>query len=527
MRVKPPRLAAFPSVVDTLRDPTLFAPAFTPAASWTAWVTALKALFALPPTADDLTRYQTHTGRATWPATPAREAWLIVGRRGGKSRIAALVAVYLACFRDYSRVLAPGERGHVMVLAADRRQARVVFRYIQGLLDAVPMLSTLVERRTAEAIHLTNRITVEVHTASFRAVRGYTVVAAICDEIAFWPSEDSANPDTEIVNALKPAMATVPEPLLLGISSPYARRGVLWESFKAHYGQEADPVLVWNAPTTAMNPTITEAFVAAELEKDEAAARGEYLAEFRTDIEAFITREVVESCVTPGCRELARMPGVSYRAFCDPSGGSGADSFTLAIAHAETRDGRLIAVMDALREVRPPFSPESATADLAALLRSYGINEVTGDRFAGEWPREAFRKHGVSYRLSEKPKSDLYRDALPSFNAGTVALLDHPRLVAQLCGLERRTSRGGRDSIDHGPHGHDDLANAACGVLADLLVHQPGSEGGPVPMFGDSIRVDLAAWNQIPGTEQFNSGRIDWGPLDAEDRRRRARYGLP
>ena len=85
MKVKPPRLAAVPSVVDTLTNPALFAPAFTPAASWAAWHTALKALFALPPTADDLARYQAHTGRATWPTTPAREAWLVVGRRGGEA----------------------------------------------------------------------------------------------------------------------------------------------------------------------------------------------------------------------------------------------------------------------------------------------------------------------------------------------------------------------------------------------------------------------------------------------------------
>jgi hypothetical protein len=521
------RMRPIVTLLDTLDDPKLFQNVFRPTASWAAWRTVLRALFALPPTADDVARYARHTGRSTWPSMPAREAWLIVGRRGGKSRIAALVAVYLACFRDYRRVLAPGERGHVMVLAADRRQARVVFRYVVGLLEAVPMLAALIERRTAEAVHLSNRLTIEIHTSSYRSVRGYTIVGCIADEIAFWGSEDSANPDVQVVNAIRPAMATMPEPLLLGISSPYARRGVLWDAFKTHYGQEADPVLVWNAPTTAMNPTITEAFVAAELEQDEPAARGEYLAEFRVDIEAFITREVVESCVTPGCRERARMPGVSYRAFCDPSGGSGADSFTLAIAHAETRDGRLIAVLDALREIRPPFSPESATADLAALLRTYGIAEVVGDRFGGEFPREMFRKHGVTYRVSEKPKSDLYRDSLPALNSGSVALLDHPRLIVQLAGLERRTSRGGRDSIDHGPHGHDDLANAVCGVLADLLVHQPGSEGGPVPIHGDTIRVDLATWNVPPALRPYNSGHIDWSGLDAQDRRNRQRYGLP
>ena len=341
--------------------------------------------------------------------------------------------------------------------------------------------------------------------------------------MSFWRSEDSANPDTEIVNALRPAMATVPEPLLLGISSPYARRGVLWESYRQHYGQDDDPVLVWNAPTTAMNPTITEAFVAAELEKDEAAARAEYLAEFRVDIESYLSREVIDACVIPGRHELPPVPGLGYRAFCDPAGGSGTDSFSLAVAHVETRDGRRVAVLDAIREARPPFSPEAVVHEFAAGLRSYGIHEVVGDAYAGSWPAEAFRKVGITYMAAAKPKSAIYGDALPSLNAHGVELLDHPRLIAQLCGLERRTSRGGRDSIDHGPHGHDDLVNAVCGVLADLLVHAPGADGGPVPMRGTTIRVDLAPWNQHPGTAAFNSGLFDWSELDAQDRRNRAR----
>jgi hypothetical protein len=191
--------AARLTILDALQDPALFGRHFVPLASWGAWLVVLKALFALPMTGEEAECYRQHTGRPTPPpVAPAREAWFIIGRRGGKSRIAALVAVFLACFRDYRAVLAPGERATVMVIAADRRQARVVLRYIAGLLDRVPMLAALVERRTAEALHLRNRVTLEVHTASFRAVRGYTVVAAICDEVAFWPSEEAANPDTEI-----------------------------------------------------------------------------------------------------------------------------------------------------------------------------------------------------------------------------------------------------------------------------------------------------------------------------------------
>jgi hypothetical protein len=93
---------------------------------------------------------------------------------------------------------------------------------------------------------------------------------------------------------------------------------------------------------------------------------------------------------------------------------------------------------------------------------------VTGDRYAGEWPREAFRKLDIQYELSERPKSALYQDLLPRINSGQVELLDHPRAIAQLCSLERRTARGGRDSIDHAPGAHDDVANAIAGLVVTL-----------------------------------------------------------
>jgi hypothetical protein len=144
-----------------------------------------------------------------------------------------------------------------------------------------------------------------------------------------------------------------------------------------------------------------------------------------------------------------------------PSGGA-VDSMTLAIAHRD-RAGR--AVLDCLRELRPPFSPEAVVGEFAAVLKSYRVSTVTGDRYAGEWPREQCRKHGIEYRVSERTKSDVYREALPLLNSGRVELLDLPRLRAQLLGLERRVARGGKDSVDHGPGGHDDVANAACGVL--------------------------------------------------------------
>ncbi len=332
------------SIIDCIHDPQLFASWFDDDwRSWQAWLAFLCALFALPMDADDqLAIYRECTSRNDAPSEIAREAWLVCGRRAGKSFILALVAVFLAAFFDYRPYLAPGERGTILVIAADRKQSRVILRYIAALLKGVPMLAQLITRETAEGFDLANSVSIEVATCSFRSVRGYTLVAALLDEVAFWRAEDSTEPDYEVLNALRPGMSTIPNSMLLCASSPYARRGVLYEAHRRHFGREHDPVLVWQAATRRMNPSIPQSFIDAEMERDAASARAEYLAKFRADIEAFITREAVEACISKGVYERGRIEGVTYSAFCDPSGGS-ADAMTLAIASKQSG----IATLDA------------------------------------------------------------------------------------------------------------------------------------------------------------------------------------
>lgn len=455
------------NILAAIDDPKVFGPAFHDHDSWQAWFAFLAALFALPMTAEQLAIYQQCTGRASEPSARAAEAWLVCGRRSGKSFTLALVAVFLACFRDWRPHLGVGERGTITVIAADRKQARTIMRYVKGLLNLVPMLRQLIDAERVEGIDLKNRITIEVHTCSFRTVRGYTILAALCDELAFWTGEDSSNPDAEVVAALRPAMATIPGALLLCASSPYARKGVLWESYHRYFGQDG-PILVWSAPTRTMNPTVPQSFIDAEMEKDPAAASGEYLAEFRTDIEAYVSREALDAVVDWGVSERAPVPGKRYEAFVDPSGGS-ADSMTLSIAHKEGDIG----VQDLMREARPPFSPEGVVTEFCNVLRRYKITRVAGDRYAGEWPREQFAKHGIKYEPSRDPKGAIYLNLLPLVNSAKVRLLGSQRLVRQLIGLERNTSRGGRDSIDHARGAHDDLANAAAGALLMATAKQP------------------------------------------------------
>ena len=456
------------SILDAMNDPALFGRWFADA-SWDAWRAFLRATFARPIVDRDAEVIRACTGCDTLPSTSAREVYAVCGRRAGKSRIAALIAVFAAFFRDYRPQLAPGERATVMLLAADRQQARVCLRYVAGLIDGTPMLASMVESRTAESIHLSNRVSLEVHTSNFRSVRGYSIATVVLDELAFWPSTDvSANPDVEVVAALRPALATIPGSLLVAISSPYWRRGALWDAYRKHWGQP-DGALVWQASSRRMNPSLDEAVVEAAYLEDAAVAAAEFGGLFRRDLESFVSREALEAAVVPGRFELPPVPRVTYRGFVDPSGGA-QDSMTLAVGH---REGET-AIVDALREVRPPFAPEKVVAEFVELLRTYNVRRVQGDRYGGEWPREQFRKLGVAYDVCEKPKSDLYKALLPALNSSNVALLDHPRLVSQLGSLERRTARGGRDSVDHPPRGRDDVANVAAGLVAGLLARRGG-----------------------------------------------------
>src|SRR5262245_40094630 len=429
--------------------------------SWDAWRAAIATLDGVPLTDAQAGIYRACTGRSTLPSGPFSEAYFIVGRRGGKSRIAALKAIEAACFRTYA--LAPGERAVVMIIAADRRQARVVFSYIRAFFDRLQPLRDLVERQTSDALHLKTGISIEIHTASFRAVRGPTVVGLIADELAFWRDETSANPDAEILAAIRPSMATVPGAQMVCISSPYARRGVLWDMFRRYFGSDDPRVLVWQADTRAMNPTVDQRVIDEAYARDDSAASAEYGAQFRVDIETFISQEMLTAAIIPGRLVLPPMAGTRYVAFVDPSGGSN-DSMTLAIAHAE----RHRAGLDCLVERRPPFSPDDVTKEFSATLATYSIKTIVGDRYGGEWPRERFRQYGIGYDIAERTKSEIYLDALVGLNSGTIELLDVPRLRTQLGALERRTARGGRDAVDHAPNAHDDVANAACGALTLL-----------------------------------------------------------
>ncbi|MDT8372223.1 MAG: terminase family protein [Gammaproteobacteria bacterium] len=463
---------------DLMTDKKLLGSHFD-ADSWNAWRALLAGFEGLPLDDAELAIWQRLTGRESAPITAADELWLAMGRRGGKSFIAAFLAVLIACFRDHASRLSVGEVATVLVISADRKQARTVFRYVTGFLHSNPMLEALISREDKESIELNNRCVIEIGTASFRSTRGYSLAAVIADEIAFWRNEESANPDREIINALRPALATL-NGKLIALSSPYSKKGELWEHFRRYYGQDHHSIIFAKASSKLMNPTLRDRVIEQAKERDLAAALAEYEAEFRNDIESFIDVEVLHRASRSEPETVPHRAGNRYFAFADPNGG-GADGYALAIGHKE-KSGKVI--IDLVTE-RTRCNPANVTEEYAGILKRYGITRITGDRYAGEWVSNEFRRHGIGYIFADKNRSEIYLDCLAMLNAGQIELPPNDKIIRQFQNLERRTSRVGRDTIDHPKGLHDDLANAVAG--ASVVVGQK-----KIPLSGKDIRVRFA-----------------------------------
>jgi hypothetical protein len=216
------------NIIAALDDRNLLGASIRDPGSWKPWRALLAAAFGLPLSQDELTLFHQCTGRRVPPGAPAAYLWLIIGRRGGKSVTMSLAAVFLAVFRDWRKYLSPGERAIVLLVAADREQAKILHRYCQGILS--PLLQSHVLNVSTSEIELKGGVTIEVVTRSYRSVRGGV---AVLDELAFWRDDDSANPDSEVLNAVRASMATFgSDAMVIAGSSPYARRGVLWDAFR-------------------------------------------------------------------------------------------------------------------------------------------------------------------------------------------------------------------------------------------------------------------------------------------------------
>jgi hypothetical protein len=450
------------TISNALRSKQLFGPYFD-GDSWLTWIATAKAIFAEPLTAAELALFKEVAGDREPPAHRVNTFVAAIGRGGGKNSIASAIAAYIAMsFDPRAARLRPGEKVAVICIANDKEQAALAFSMIAALFETIPTLAAMVKHVGADKIELKNKVIIEVKTNSYRSVRGRGLLAVVLDECAFYRSDERgyANPDIELVAAVGPGLARVPHSLLVLISSVYRRTGVLFDYVHGYLGKADDDILVIKGTTRQLNPSFDQKKIDREIVKDAPRANAEYNSIWRDDLITFISRDLLEAAIESGVSVRAPMQGITYFAACDSSSGKG-DSFTLAIAHKEIRNGVKRVVIDYLFEKRAPFRPTAEMfEEIAGVLQQYRCTVIEGDNYAVGYVTEGLARANITYRVSKLTRSEAYMGMLPMLTSGTVALIDHDRAFAQFAALERRTLPTGREQIDHPQGGHDDCSNA-------------------------------------------------------------------
>jgi hypothetical protein len=453
-----------------LEDPDLLG-SILDGPTWRPWRIILIAAMGEKLTWLERKTFKRFTGRSREPGKMVPELVAVAGRRAGKSRASSALACYLAGLVDHSDVQAIGERLKVLFLAKDQRQAGICYGYVAGIFDSVPVFREMVINRTQDTISLNNGIDLEVKAASAAGVRGFSCVAVLCDEAAHWTTDaSSANADSLILDAVRPSLATTGGPLLV-LSSPFARKGEVFDLYDKYYGKDDADILVVHGASRDFNASLPQAVVDRALARNPIAARAEYLAEFRSDLEGYVSLDTLRACTGP-VAEWQPIAGVQYTAGIDIAAGSGEDSLALAVAHLDEASDKII--LDSVREWKPPFSPTAVLMQVAEHCRRYNINTIIGDRYVKEFAAEMlFDNSGLRYRVSDRVTSDNFGELLPMLNSHEVLLPSLPAFLDQLMSLQVKPSSRGKVFIGHASGGHDDMAAAAAIAITHCAFNRP------------------------------------------------------
>lgn len=432
-----------------------------------------------------------------------REGWCIFGVRAGKSSmVAAFVVTYEAVCGGHEDKVKPGRPAMCFLIAQDLRMSKYALSSIHEMLRNIPFLEadhptrSWITNRTADRIELKNNITVAVCPPTVKSIRGYDAPVAVLDEVGVWYTmTDSANPDSEIYRQVTSRQAQFEFPKVVGISSPWAKHGLLYERWQQgtngervlcrtcrrtaavtcphdHGGKDASKgVLVLHAPTALLhNPHVKKEFLAMERRRDPLAFDREYKATFMASVSGFLSGPALEACVDRGVVERPPEPQHVYVAALDPAFRH--DAFACAVAHVDEQHG---VVVDAVRQYKPlpglALDPAVVLADLAPLLRAYGIFTAYTDQYQLESLGQLALQHGFSLdpvQFTATSKAAIYGSLQQLVAQRRLLLLDHAETLQELGMLERRALNG-RVHIQAPEGQHDDLATVIAIVCYKCL----------------------------------------------------------
>lgn len=440
-----------------------------------------------------------------YPARAYREGWIVAGIRGGKTDCyAATIIAYEATCGGHEAFIRPGRQAVCFEIAQDLRLARFNLHGIRATLESMPFITqplrdgkSRISNVTADAIELWNGMRIMTIPPTVKSIRGYDAPAAVLDEVGVWYQDaESANPDYEIYRAVSSRQAQFSDPMIVGISSPWNKGGMLYQRYEAgtdgrklfchrcrlqpvencpacarlrspHQGR----IILFGTTASFDNPLISRKWLEEEVAKDPKAFERECLARFQDSLSGFLDTALLKEAIERGIGERPPDPQYVYVAAIDPA--FRRDAFGFAIGHADPKRG---IVLDVIRRWKPqpgapPLNPSTLLSEeVVPLLKSYKVITVHSDQHHFDSLNQLAMQNGFvleAVPFTAQSKADIYGNLKQLLNQRRLVLLDNSDLENELSSLELKLSEAGGVQIG-APRGmNDDLA-----AVAALVCHK-------------------------------------------------------
>jgi hypothetical protein len=415
--------------------------------------------------------YTLCTGR--FPYTPRiyTENCGLMGRRSEKTQTALKYLMWKILFAGWEKQLRASWFSklarhtrllRVPIIAQDTRISRDIISTAAALgLNSSIVSKEIIEVRVNEII-FRNGISMIGLPASKASVRGMTCPAALLDELA-WVSIEGAD-DRELVRQVRPSMIQFGQSRrLLKFSTPWQSSGVMFTEYSERASRPN--LLVWQASTQKMTPRIAAEDLERERLADPVYFTREYLAQFTSDIDAFIPSTDVDAAIG-NWRELAPAKDCFYVAALDASGLTGGDKFTFGIAHSAARG----VVVDVLRGWRRE-SVAAVCDEIASVCKTFSVRYVIADQYSFSFLAELMRQRGIELEqlaFSARSKAEIYFDLKGQLAQGKFLLPQHAEMVRELRALESTRLSGGSYRIC-APKGQNDDFVTVLALLANKV----------------------------------------------------------
>jgi len=416
---------------------------------------------------------------------------LSLGRRSGKTTMAAICAVYAAiCLGDrYRKALGLRSTFNILCIANKEAQSKVALGMIRDLIQKAPLLKPLIKRQAMETLELTNGAIFTASPASSRGIRGEASPLIIFDELAHSLDTSGNAAGDQLYQAVAPGAAQFGKyAKILMLSTPWIQGGIFWDFYNQGQSPDYPSTFSISLPTWEVNPHLPYdgEFLKEERDRDPWSFNIEYGANFASPVGAFLSSDDVEACIL---REHANpTPTKSdhyYTLSLDPAKG-GRDEYVACILHWE-KDECIVdrwyvfepSVQDGKRKL---VSVEEVENWIIESDRRYRFHKIILDQYNSQSTIQSLKKRGLPCRelhWSAKSVTEAYTKLRNLVISGNLNLYRHKKAIEQLKGLIVRYNSVGTMSISGGDGaGVDDYCAALAGaVLVSTPPRPPGRSG--------------------------------------------------